>query len=364
MALINSQDVFASLNLDVKKGANLKRSSDPCIDLSGYLKLFRIKDEQDAINRYNWPLLPGCLNGKTIERMVWYKGQVALFYFKALNRFFVLPFVGKGCDYLGRPTKITPLQWGSTDSVNGQVKEFIKGLEFTPVYVLEDAFDENGNYKINPEDCCVILQDYSPQLNFNCLPRAGLNDIVLQSMSEVMPIARTSLINNCGVKGVRVNNEDEFKEVQDFNESLKNAALTGQGMIPILGTMDFQELTNSSALNSEEYLIYLQALDNLRLSFYGLKTGGIFQKKAHMLEGEYEMNANNNSLTYQDGLSQRQEFCILSNLIFAPFLSSLIWCEANEMAINSDLNGDGVVIDEKQPMNNNQEEESEVSDDE
>lgn len=352
MAGINSQEVFEALNLSTSKGKNFKRV-DPCSDNGAFLKLYRIKDEQDAVNRYKWPLLPSCLNGNTIERMIWYKGQVALFYFKALNRFFVLPFIGKGCDYLGRPTKVTPIQWGSTESVNGQVKEFIKGLEFTPVYDLEDAFAKDGNYKINPEECCIILQDYTPQLSFNNIPRAQLNDVILQHMSEIIPIARTSLINNCGVKGVRVNNEDEFSEVQEFNQSLKNAVLTGQGMIPIIGSMDFQELTGGNAVNSEEYLLYLQALDNLRLSFYGLKTGGLFQKKSHMLEGEYEMNANNNSLTYMDGLSLRQDFCTLANIVFAPFLNEVFWCEPSEVASNADLNGDGVILDKKQEITNN-----------
>lgn len=365
MSAINSQEVFEALNLDPKKGKNFKRAGDPCNDQPAYLKIFRIKDEQDAVNRYKWEMLPGCLNGKLIERMLWYKGQVALFYFKALERFFVLPFVGKGCDYLGRPTKVTPLQWGSSESTSGQIKEFVKGLEFTPIYVLEDAFDQKGNYKLKPEDCCLILQDYTPQLSFNNLPRSNLNDVILNQMAEVMPIARTSLINNCGVRGVRVNNEDEFEEVQDFNKSLKSAALTGQGMIPIIGNLDFQELTGGNAVNSEEYLLYLQALDNLRLSFYGLKTGGIFQKKSHMLEGEQEMNANNNSLSYQDGLDIRQDFCTLANLIFAPYLSQLFWCDVNEMAANADINGDGLMIDENQSMNEQMEsEESEGEQDE
>lgn len=349
MSAINSQDVFDSLNLSISKGKNFK-ANDPCNDAPNFLKLFRIKDEQDAVNRYQWPLLPGCLNGKLIERMLWYKGQVALFYFKTLERFFILPFVGKGCDYLGRPTRVTPIQWGSSESTTGQVKEFVKGLEFIPIYTLEDAFDKNGNYKLHPEECCIVLHDYTEQLSFNNIARANLNDVILKNMAEVMPIARTSLFNNSGVKGVRVNNEDEFIEIQQFNQSLKNAVLTGQGMIPIVGTMDFQELTGNNAINSEEYLLYLQALDNLRLSFYGLKTGGIFQKKAHMLEGEYETNSNNNSLSYQDGLDLRQEFCTLANIVFAPYLTEVFWCEGNEMAMNADINGDGLAVDEKDPI--------------
>lgn len=62
---------------------------------------------------------------------------------------------------------------------------------------------------------------------------------------------------------------------------------------------------------------------------YGIKTGGLFQKKAHMLEGEEEMNAGHNQFVYQDGLEIRQRFCSYVNAIYGLG----IWCEANENVI-------------------------------
>lgn len=355
MALINSQDVFESLNLSSKK---IAVKNDPCDAYLGLLKVLRIKDEQDGINRYQWPLLPGDLNALTIERMLWYKRQLALFYFKTLERFFILPFIGHGCDYLGRPTEITPIQWGSSESVNGQVKEFVKGLSFKPIYDLKDLFDNNGDYKYDPAECCVILKDYTDQLSFTGIPRSQLNDPILQIMAEAFPFARTNLINNSGVKGIRVNSEEEFDEVQLLNKSIVNAAKTGQGYMPIIGQTEFQELGGPSALRCEDYLVYMQALDNLRLSLYGLKTGGIFQKKAHMLEGEFEQNANSNSFSYEDGLKNRQEFCTLANIVFAPYLDDLFWCEGSELARGADTDLNGVIEDEKE-LNNESESEGE-----
>ena len=357
MALINSQDVFESLNLSSKK---IAVKSDPCDAFAGILKLLRIKDEQDAINRYDWALLPSDLNALTIERMLWYKRQVALFYFKTLKRFFILPFVGHGCDYLGRPTSITPIQWGSSEGNNGQIKEFVKGLEFKPIYDLKDYIDENGIIKEEAENCCVILKDYTDQLSFTGISRAQLNDPLLQVMAEAFPFARTNLINNSGVKGVRVNSEEEFEEVQLLNKSIVNAAKSGQGYLPIIGQTDFQELGGPSALKCEDYLVYMQALDNLRLSLYGLKSGGIFEKKSQMLQSEYDQNASANSYSYEDGLKNRQQFCILANIVFADYLKELFWCEGSEIARQADLDLNGVLEDEKElPIN-----ESEVSENE
>ena len=85
----------------------------------------------------------------------------------------------------------------------------------------------------------------------------------------------------------------------------------------------------------------MQALDNFRLSLYGLDNGGLFQKKAHMLEAEQDMNAGNIKLVYQDGLTIRQKFCDIVNSIWGLG----IWCEASETVVDIDKNLDGEVAD-------------------
>ena len=42
----------------------------------------------------------------------------------------------------------------------------------------------------------------------------------------------------------------------------------------------------------KERFNYLQSLDNLRLSTYGIDNGGLFEKKAHKLEEEQQMIKN------------------------------------------------------------------------
>ena len=52
----------------------------------------------------------------------------------------------------------------------------------------------------------------------------------------------------------------------------------------------------------------------MRLGFYGIPNGGIFQKKAHMLESEHQMNVGAADLALLDGLKNRQDACDLINM--------------------------------------------------
>ena len=96
----------------------------------------------------------------------------------------------------------------------------------------------------------------------------------------------------------------------------------------------------------------MQALENFRLSTYGLDNGGLFEKKAHKLESEQEMNDSTVGLVYTDGLAIRQNFCNIVNSIWG--LS--IWCEPSESVVAVDVNGDGASWDRNQDGQNSGEE--------
>lgn len=276
--------------------------------------------------------------------MLYYRGQLAFFYMESINKFFCLPYALCGnIDVYGRYQKITPLPFTGSSMASAtdakKEKPWITGLEKTPIYdVLEaDPLDSflNG---------CVLLSDYTKQLSEIPIPRQQLQDPILNAMSEAFPMARTSLIANCGVRGMRVQNETDAENVDGATIAIQSAALTGRPFVPIVGSCEFQSLTDGTALKSEEYLLYMQALDNYRLSLYGLESGGLFQKKSHMLEGEQEMNAGRAKLTYQDGLTIRQRFCDIVNAIWGLG----IWCDASECVLAMDTDGDGKAVDEKE----------------
>jgi hypothetical protein len=231
----------------------------------------------------------------------------------ANGKFYFLPYALSGSvDVYGRYMGVTPLQFagGTTSNEKGKEKPWINGLLKKPVYEVPFEIDEKLL-----EDGCVILKDYTPQLSETIIPRQILQDGLLDAMAEAIPMARTSLIANSGVKGIRVQGEGDALNVLNASKTIEQAAMNGQPYVPIQANTEFQELTNGNVLKSEEYLLYMQALDNYRLSLYGLSTGGLFQKKSHMLEAEQDMNAGHARLSYDDGLVNRQKFADIINSI-------------------------------------------------
>ena len=301
-------------------------------------KALRIIDEQDAINRFKWYNLPDGLDGQLLERILYYKGQGAFFYMESDNKFYFLPYALSGTiDVYGRFTGITPLPFGGGTTSDGKEKPWITGLVKKPVYSIK--LDE-----ITPDffmNSCVLLKDYSPQYNQTIISRQIINEPILDTMAECIPFMRTSLIAGTGIKGMRVEDADQEQSVNEASLSISDAALNGQMYVPVTAPVELQELTDGAVAKSEEYMLAMQSLDNFRLSTYGLENGGLFQKKAHILEAEAAVNGGNVGLVMQDSLTHRQNFCDIINSIWGLG----IWVEPSESALGMDQNMDGVAYD-------------------
>lgn len=323
--------------IDPKTGLPIRMDEEKCTLKNDIRRVLRVLDEQNAINRYTWFNLPNGLDGQLIERILYYKGQGMFFYMETDNTFYFLPYALDGSiDVYGRFKAVTPLPFNGT--AQDKKDAWITGLTKYPVYEVNLDVDLDTFL-----DGCVLLSDYSKQISQTNIARQILQEPILDAMAEAFPLARTSLIANSGIKGMRVNDEDQQSTVKAASRSITRAALNGDIWIPIVGNIEFQELTDGSALKSEEFLLYMQALDNFRLSLYGLDNGGLFQKKSHMLEAEQEMNAGNVGLVYQDGLALRQKFCNLVNSIWGLG----IWVEPSETVLNLDYDQDGDIDDDK-----------------
>lgn len=333
--------VQAGIDPKTKLPIKLLSDIDDCKLESGIKHQLRILDEQDAVRRYKWNNLPSGITSELLERIIYYRGQAIFFYVEGNDTFYFLPYALQGnLDVYGRYTGVTPIPFNaSSENKNDKIKPWIPGMIKYPVYdisqeITMDTF-LNG---------CVILKDYTEQLEQKITPRSILQEPVLNAMAEAFPLARTNLIANSGVKGMRVDSEDSQQNVEAASMSVQRAAKNGKPWIPIVGALEFQDLTsNGSALKSEEFLLYMQALDNYRLSLYGLKNGGLFQKKAHMLEAEQNVNDGNVLFAYQDGLTLRQNFCDKVNAIWGLGIS----CEPSEQVMGIDENGDGTLVDKK-----------------
>lgn len=345
-AKMTDLSLYIQAGMDPNTGLPLKMA-DPVVNchLKGDIKKFlRIIDEQDACNRYKWTNLPCNITSEELERLLYYKGQLVFFYHEATDTFYFMPYALDGTiDFYGRYNTVHPVPM--TSGQEGVDKKARSAQEMLLSQIkLNIAYDV-----VLPEDLTyekltstgVILRDYTNQLPQTIIPRQLVNDSLLDVMADTIPFMRTALQSGTGVKGVRVDDADQAKNVLDAGNQITAAALQGQPYVPITAPIEIQELTGGNLSKADEFFLALQSLDNLRLKAYGLENGGLFEKKAHVLQDEQAVNQQAVGRVYQDGLSIRQHFCDIVNSIFGL----MVWCEPSESAVDADINQDGVVYD-------------------
>lgn len=315
--------------------------------LDSITKMVRIIDEQDAVNRYTWYNLPCDLTSQELERMLYFRGQLAFFYLKDTGKFYFMPYaLDGGIDFYGRMNRIHPIPYSGgvegSEEKNSKsltvLRNYLSQIKLTPRYGMVIDELEESNIEELLTKSAVLLHDYTRQIsNQNIIPRSIVNDGIIKAIAECVPFARTSLINGSGIMGVRVNDGDQAESVLEGAKSTYNAAIEGEPYVPILGSLEFQELASSGAARAQDMLMVMQSLDNVRLGSYGIENGGIFEKKAHVLETEAIMGSSSTSLVYEDGLRIRQNFANIVNSIW----NLGIWCDVSESVMGMDTNGDG-----------------------
>lgn len=344
-AVVLDDSLYASAGVDVN-GNPIRLSADGTKIKDDFKRVFRIIDEQDAVNRYKWYNLPCDLSSEEVERMIYYKGSLAFFYLESVDKFFFMPYALDGTiDAYGRFNQIkpVPLASGADEKQSKKQKldplaQLLSMLTFNVVKAPKDI-DELKIDDLN--NSAVLLYDYTKQLSQTVLSRQSLNEAFLDMESEILPYMQTALLAGTGVKGMRVNDADAAKETEKASKQIRYSALTKKLFVAMTSSVEFQELADGSPMKTEEFLLGLQGVDNMRKASLGIENGGIFQKKAHKLESEQAGNESSVATVFQDGLSQRQHFCNIVNSIWGLD----IWCEPAEAVVSVDLNGDGVMYD-------------------
>lgn len=320
-----------------------------------FMRIFRVMDEQDAVNRYHWFNIPADLSSQEIERMLYYRGQICFFYYKTLGKFYFMPYALDGnIDFYGRYKTIHPVPLAS--GVDSEKDERVKNqasilseikLECRYDVMLEEELTDDEIFK-----SAVILWDYSKQRSELLIPRQVLNDEVLGEMADILSYFDTSLLIGSGVEGYRVDNSAAKDEIKYLASAMYKSAINREPYVAITGNIDFQELTTGAKKNTvSDFLMAFQGLDNLRLSSYGIANGGIYEKQAHILESEMQINNSSVYSPLQDGLKIRQRFCNIVNSIFGTSM----WCEPSEAALKIDIDGDGVDYDREDTPEEEQE---------
>lgn len=339
-AKITDINTLLAIGMDPKTGLPIRDIAPGQQYKAGIKATLTLMDEQDAVNRYKWSGLPKGLYQELIERILYYRGQGVLFRMSVgdgsdtgEDTFYFLPYALSGTiDMYGRFMKVTPLAFNGATNVGGDDeggKKFLGDLKLDVVYdvvpedeLTEEIFENSG----------VILYDFARAVSENPVPRWRINDPIIDIMAEAYPFARTNLLANSGIKSIRVSSQDDVESVNEASVTVYDHALSGNPYVAVTGNMQMEDMTtNGTLMKTEEYLAYMQSIDNFRLSLYGLDSGGIFEKKAHMLESENRAMSTNKALIYQDGLAIRQRFSDIANSIWG----TSIWCEPSESVIGN-----------------------------
>ena len=349
-------ETLIQAGINPKTGLPLKFGNKRCTTKEDIKRVIRKNDEQIAVNKYVWYNLPMNLTSQELERMLYYKGQLCFFYLKDLDKFFFMPYALDGTiDFYGRYNTIhpVPMTSGTTDKGNKAQAEYLESVKLNCVYGVyvpkeHIVIEETGEVvpfipKELFEHSAVLLHDYCKQLSQTIIPTQQMNDPIIDLEAECMPFLRTALLNATGVKGVRVADQDSANEVFEGSKQLQQAAIAAEPYVPIIGAIDFQELTDGTLGKSAEFLQSMQAIDNFRLGLHGVPNGGLFDKQQYVNNAQTELNMGGAdvSLTMMDGLLIRQNFANIVNSIWGLG----IWCEPSETIINMDLNGDGKAYD-------------------
>lgn len=343
-------DTLLQAGINPKTGLPIKLGNRRYSTKEDIKKAIRKNDEQIAVNRYTWYNLPMNLTGAELERMLYYKGQLAFFYLEDLDEFYFMPYALDGTiDFYGRYNTIhpVPMTSGTDDKAGKAQAQYLSNIKLNCVYGIKLPDDLTLDTFTNS---AVLLHDYSKQLSQTIIPTQQINDPIIDLESECMPFLRTALLMGSGVKGVRVADADQSDSVREGSRSMVDAATHAEPYVPITGSIEFQELTDGTVAKAQEFLMSMQSIDNFRLGLHGVQNGGLFEKNQYVNNSQTSMNyaGGDIGLTLQDGLSIRQNFCNIVNSIW----NLGIWCDVSENLVAADLNGDGKGYDSDEDGNN------------
>lgn len=301
-----------------------------------FKKLIRINDEQNFVNRYKWFNLPEGFDSQFLERMLYYKYQLAMFYMEANDTIYILPFsFGEDLDVYGRWTNVVPLPF--TNGKADKERPWIPGLKKKVKWAFPKDIDELEDIIKNG---AVVLRDYTNDLGATCIPRSVLQQPVIDYEAEIMAMHRTSLLNSTGTTAVRVNDPESQVEVQALNDQVYHASMSGEKYLAAVGQIEMQNLDGPKTATPQEFMTALASVDNYRLSLMGLENGGITEKSQYTNMLELAGGSINTGSILQDGLINRLKFCELANACFGLNMMVVVNQDFDIMQETSGLNGD------------------------
>lgn len=297
-----------------KRGLPKKFDGSPDLSYENVVRLLKTKDLLDFVNRGKWKDLPTAIGSRRLEAMLYKRGSLIFFKEKQTEKYYFMPYVGEGSlDFYNRWNYGHPIPLVEN---NKEQERLLSTMHFKLIYEETQLKDIQEG-----EDVAVVLFDYCEGEDNTINPRSDLQNEIICQEAEMYAFARTAGLNATGIKQVEINDSDQNIVVETANNSLRKAARKGKGFVGVSGVVKPMELKSDNAAKMQEFMQQAQALDNARLSQIGVDNGGVYEKKAHLLGSEQEMNKSTSSSPMIDAIESRTNFCKIANKIWGLKMS-------------------------------------------
>lgn len=297
-----------------------------------YDELFVIMREQnyvETIERYMWTNVPFGLTPDLIERVLFFRGKGVLYFNDAVGKFQFLPFaLNDTIDEYGRYTRCNTLPFIGVDEVKkdpNSKKRMVSAVMEDLELVYDLPYNEEMLRMIREKKPVgIILNDNTLAISQQPIIRANYVKPVLHMMATLMNIINCAMFGAADHNVLAVENESELKSINQGIDAINKNILNGKRFTAITSPLKIEPLKTSNTADLEGLFNTFNSLSNFLKSITGVANPGVFDKKAHLLQEEQQLNGSNADDIYYNGLRQRQEFCMLVQ----AYYGYPIWCES------------------------------------
>lgn len=292
-------------------------------------QIMRNHNRIETLERYMWLNVPFGLTQDIIERVLFFRGKGVFYFNDEVDKFQFLPFTLNGTiDEYGRYIRCNTLPFTGVDEEEKGSKN--KKKERRLIYEnLDIVYDLPYNAEMmkmvkEKKTVGIILNDNSLGLTQQPIIRSNYVKPILHLMSTLMQIINTAMYGCADHSLIQVENESEIASINTQINAINFDILKGRRFTPIAGTLPIQPLKTSNTANLEGLFNTFNSLSNFLKSITGIANPGVFDKKAHLLQEEQQLNGSNADDIYYNGLRLRQEFCMM----IQAYYNYPIWCES------------------------------------
>lgn len=321
-----------------------------------YDELFAIMREQnyvETIERYMWTNVPFGLTPDLIERVLFFRGKGVLYFNDAVGKFQFLPFaLNDTIDEYGRYTRCNTLPFIGVDEVKkdpNSKKRMVSAVMEDLELVYDLPYNEEMLRMIREKKPVgIILNDNTLAISQQPIIRANYVKPVLHMMATLMNIINCAMFGAADHNVLAVENESELKSINQGIDAINKNILNGKRFTAITSPLKIEPLKTSNTADLEGLFNTFNSLSNFLKSITGVANPGVFDKKAHLLQEEQQLNGSNADDIYYNGLRQRQEFCMLVQ----AYYGYPIWCESKRAM--SEVQAENMVTGETSDPDNTQ----------